>query len=618
MKVTSIVPTLVVVALHARLGSSLPLSGALAVLLLLPLITRFRVELRGAAQLAFGVAAFGAALALSLTFAHRSAAQLNGLSAWWSSLAVACVLLIASRAFVVAPLGGEALNLAIATFGLMACGGTKSGALYPTVIVIFVATALLARRSASASPTPMTHLFREHGFAVTVFAAVSFGTAFALSSVLPTAHAWTIGRILEARPPAVGVGGRLWLGSMRGLLDSPESVLRVRGDVELLRGVVFDSYDLGRWSRDDSSIEPLSTPRSLSGATVVEIESIDRTPRRYFTALDAEEIALSSGVGRVDRLGNLEAVEAYPADRTFLRRGSSGLTSIAPPGERDLRVPARTAGRLRALAQAWADQADGDDAKLHALERALLSEYRYSLDFERSPYRDPIEEFLFVSKRGHCEYFASAFALLARSLGIPARVVTGYRVVERNPLTGDWVVRRRDAHAWVEVWTGRWTAVDPTPAGDGALAPARTTPLLLAIFDGLGALGGRFLIWLDGLSVAEAVAAPLLLVFLGALVRWARTRRDSYARSRHGGEAPLPAFSRLLDALDRAGLAGKSNDTVEAVGRRVGESDLPADLASACVDALGRYAAYRYGGRGERRDLESRLDDLARQVRRRR
>ena len=80
---------------------------------------------------------------------------------------------------------------------------------------------------------------------------------------------------------------------------------------------------------------------------------------------------------------------------------------------------------------------------------------------------DPIVQFLFETKRGHCEFFASALAAMCHVVGVPARVVAGYVTLEHDALTGRYIVRESNAHAWVEVRTGpyRWTMLDPTPPG---------------------------------------------------------------------------------------------------------------------------------------------------------
>ena len=82
----------------------------------------------------------------------------------------------------------------------------------------------------------------------------------------------------------------------------------------------------------------------------------------------------------------------------------------------------------------------------------------------------PVDDFLFSTREGFCEHFASSLAVLARAGGLPARVVIGYQGGERNPFGDYWIVRQANAHAWVEVWLdGAWRRVDPT----AAVAPER-------------------------------------------------------------------------------------------------------------------------------------------------
>lgn len=91
--------------------------------------------------------------------------------------------------------------------------------------------------------------------------------------------------------------------------------------------------------------------------------------------------------------------------------------------------------------------------------------FRYTLDQPTVPFdKDPVEYFLFESRAGHCEYFASAAVLLLQAMGIPARLVTGYSGSEWNPEKQHYEVLERHAHAWGEAWIGgRWVAFDPTP-----------------------------------------------------------------------------------------------------------------------------------------------------------
>ena len=106
-----------------------------------------------------------------------------------------------------------------------------------------------------------------------------------------------------------------------------------------------------------------------------------------------------------------------------------------------------------------------DFAFAGALERYLQKHYRYSLDFTPSGKQDPIIEFLTESRQGHCELFASALAAMSRSLGMRARVVTGFRVSEYNSVGGYYIAREKHAHAWTEIDCGHrgWQVFDATP-----------------------------------------------------------------------------------------------------------------------------------------------------------
>lgn len=155
-----------------------------------------------------------------------------------------------------------------------------------------------------------------------------------------------------------------------------------------------------------------------------------------------------------------------------------------------LRLPRDYNPRTLALAQRWRREAGpsnrANDTAI--VKRALdwvRTDFVYTLDTPLLG-RNSVDEFLFDEQAGFCEHFSSAFVVLMRASGIPARVVTGYVGGYRNPVGGYWLVRRSDAHAWAEVWLeGRgWVRVDPT----AAVAPER-------IYDTIddrrpGALGG--------------------------------------------------------------------------------------------------------------------------------
>jgi len=208
-----------------------------------------------------------------------------------------------------------------------------------------------------------------------------------------------------------------------------------------------------------------------------------------------------------------------------------------------------------------------------------------------------------VNKQGYCTYFASAFALLSRAVGVPARFVTGYRVAEWSPLAQEYVVRDKNAHSWVEAWiNGAWRTYDATPMQE----LTQDKPHL----SGLGTLaadGARRIEQAVTYAVEHATPAQLFVLLGGLVALWAavrllRSRTARIARERDGErvDPPLPCFERLAASLAGRGLGRASSEPLDRFARRLEAAGLVD--AAALVD---RYAAIRYGGIGERAALET-------------
>ncbi len=147
---------------------------------------------------------------------------------------------------------------------------------------------------------------------------------------------------------------------------------------------------------------------------------------------------------------------------------------------RNLELPAMDP-RIAALARAITAHDATSLERARAIERHLRADYAYSLEMPRRITADPLADFLFTRRRGYCEYFASAMAVMLRSLGVPARIATGFQSGFYNPITGLWVIRASDAHAWVEAWIAGngWTTFDPTPPASSAQATGLAAKLNL-------------------------------------------------------------------------------------------------------------------------------------------
>ncbi|HWY46404.1 MAG TPA: transglutaminaseTgpA domain-containing protein [Bryobacteraceae bacterium] len=121
--------------------------------------------------------------------------------------------------------------------------------------------------------------------------------------------------------------------------------------------------------------------------------------------------------------------------------------------------------RVGELAQKIVGSEASPIVEARLIEKYLKTNFGYTLELPATEPQDPIADFLFRRKKGHCEYFASTMAVMLRSVDIPSRVVTGFQSGVYNPISGSQLIRTSDAHSWVEAWMPRrgWTTFDPTP-----------------------------------------------------------------------------------------------------------------------------------------------------------
>jgi transglutaminase-like putative cysteine protease len=170
-------------------------------------------------------------------------------------------------------------------------------------------------------------------------------------------------------------------------------------------------------------------------------------------------------------------------DRDHIVADYTGISDLSQPVAAELSkntdpVPAELAtrylqlpeldSRVVKLTHSLTDRYHSPVEKAEALQHHLVANYGYTLQLPSETPADPLADFLFHRKEGHCEYFASAMAVMLREAGIPSRIVTGFRGGEFNKLTASYIVRASDAHAWVEAYIpgAGWVTFDPTPAGN--------------------------------------------------------------------------------------------------------------------------------------------------------
>jgi protein-glutamine gamma-glutamyltransferase len=218
-------------------------------------------------------------------------------------------------------------------------------------------------------------------------------------------------------------------------------------------------------------MEPIATdaiflaPRtqSVSGKFGEEVSRLNAPPHRGYLLLDKTGSLFNSvhnnikiryeGTAHLPVIPPAELRKASPDYPDVIRANYLQLPALDP------RIPA-----LARQITAGANNAYDMAAKIEAY---LIAHYAYTLDLSGPRVKDPLVNFLFVRRSGHCEYFASAMVVMLRAEGIPARYITGFLPGEYNDLGGDYIVRESDAHTWVEAFFPGygWMTFDPTPPG---------------------------------------------------------------------------------------------------------------------------------------------------------
>ena len=405
------------------------------------------------------------------------------------------------------------------------------------------------------------------------------------------------------------------------------------------RGPVLSSFDGRNWrmqagnplrpSRFEAAgvaVDYTVTMEPLQKAWLFALEMPTKLPDYAHLTPDLQPINSKPVQGRL----RYDA-RSYPAYRPVAYEDRADLAPF-------LAMPPRVNPRTRNLVSTWMfEGTTGEALVARALNHFRTEEFFYTFE---PPLLDnhPVDEFLFITKRGFCEHYASAFTAMMRMGGVPARVVTGYQGGEVNPVDGYFTVRQADAHAWSEVWLkGRgWVRVDPTSAVSparierglaGALPQRFATPLMARFTpawstdalrkfkfnweavtnswnqwvlnyspdrqrETLQRLGMKTPTWQE-MTVAMVAGMALVLLVVTGWVLKARRERDPVQR----------AWERFCQRLARAGFARASAEGPLDYSRRVAaELRRKRPASAALAQVLSRikaiaesYAALRYG-----------------------
>jgi transglutaminase-like putative cysteine protease len=447
-------------------------------------------------------------------------------------------------------------------------------------------------------------------------------------------------QVLTGFSEEVGPGGVAALKqdgavALRATVDRPELLETER----YWRGAALDHFDGRNWRRRPKELHPLMRPEpgvftTLAAAprrAVVREEVIlePQDSAALFFAGSPLEIRGRFSEISTDATGNVRVIRP-----TGIRTRYEVVASLAPrrvpPTADALELPVLDR-RIIELARSLVADSSGDAARADALLRFFRSGFEYTLEPGDPGSQDPLARFLFQTRRGHCEYFASAYAVLLRAVGIPSVVVTGYAGGEWNPYGGYFLVRQSDAHSWVEAYVdGAWRTYDPTPSA-AALKPGLRRQMLEAI-DALQMRWYRYVInytledqaeaalslrdatqslwrtlwrdWRTSFSMSDEVGgetgvpwrALAFVLTLAAIAAWAWRRGRWDARSAGGASSLVTrSYLTLLQALAARGLEKRAAETPLEFYRRI--APRLDGHANAVAEVTALYHEARFSGR---------------------
>lgn len=413
----------------------------------------------------------------------------------------------------------------IVFFQILACAASTVSPLFFLILFFFTAGSIWAmiiyslrkdlQESLRFNPTGPPVAFGMRFF-VTVMAtsAVSIMIALMLFLILPRTGIGLFDIRTLNSLKLTGFSERVAPGVMGPLKKDPTVVMRVQprgirdvARLRRLRGVSLDRFDGTAWTR---SIKDSVVVRSGPGGTfavgrptpsMMELEIMIEPTDSDVIFAPPNPVRLAGRFSNIwlDPSGGMRLPSA-PFSRVDYRVWSS-----ASPVPDNGRVRAEYldasfmgdgpfAKRITALLNGILGGKENDMEKARAIEAHLKTQYSYSLDPRRGAGVNPVDDFLFYSKEGYCEHYASAMAALLRGAGIPSRVVTGFLPGEWNGYGNYFIVREQDAHSWVEAYIkgSGWTTFDPTP--DAGVAPVSNTSTLALYMDFLRLRWNRHII----------------------------------------------------------------------------------------------------------------------------
>jgi hypothetical protein len=346
------------------------------------------------------------------------------------------------------------------------------GAIFILFIILFVTSMVLS------------HFLKEgYGGEVRIGKAVFWISAATLIittvffTVLPRTPYNFLGKGHARTIRTVGFSEKVDFGSFGEVKLDPTVVMRIELNRDFhgpfyWRGISLAYFDGLSWKHSLSGRNPIPKVDDEYKLSAYD-KKVAVEQKIYLEPIDSDVIF---GLAEMKSIKSASFVFVDTAGEIYVRGKSRGGTrytvySVIKEGypgmteHKYLQLPTRTE-RIVDLAKRIVISANTDEKRAVAIEKYLRNNYTYSLSMSSPPAgMTPIDNFLFNTKKGFCEHYATSMVLMLRGLGIPSRIVTGFLGGEKNEYGGYVIVRQSNAHSWVEALIGNmWTRFDPTPA----------------------------------------------------------------------------------------------------------------------------------------------------------
>ncbi|GMR04577.1 MAG: DUF3488 and transglutaminase-like domain-containing protein [Thermodesulfobacteriota bacterium] len=532
-------------------------------------------------------------------------------------------------------------------FLILAAAATTMSLVFLPLLVVFIISAIFAmivinikkefdlRGLAGTEPPP--GLFDAPFFiSLVTVTTVSVGVTFILFFIIPRMETGFFQRKTLNAIKVTGFSDTVEFGAIGTVKKDHTVVMRVEfpgakrpaGPI-YFRGAVLEEYDGTAWKRRTGPNSLVRNKGGLftfqkPGRRLVEQKILLEPLSTEVLFAEPYAVRLSAPFPNIwrDAAGAIYLPSPPYSRIRYTVWSSPGASPTGPESGNDMRrlldltgaAGGDAGGRLKDLAARLTAGKKTAAQKAAAVKAYLSENYRYTLDVGKGGGTNPIDDFLFFTKEGYCEHFATAFAMLLRAANVPTRLVTGFLQGEWNDMGGYFIVRQSDAHSWTEVYldgTG-WTRFDPTPSA--GLKPFSPTSRLSLYLDYMRLKWNRYIIsytsvdqkrfagnlsarsssLIAGLKRAMKTGAirgfllPLAAGFILVAAAFIIIVRKKGALLTRPAKTP-PFYLEMLKILSKKGFCRLSSETPVEFSLRIGDAGVK------LITEL--YMEERYGGR---------------------